>query len=209
MRKIIILTTSLLLVSSGINATDTLNKLVETKIEQAPVMEAPRPINPTKVAGLTIKLVIKAFKESVGLTRRLSFEEFTKLSIISLVKTDSLKEVSFIKGLGYALFKEMNEAGLQVSRGLRARTVGYRMNDLFKKLGYDIVKTRQNLENLYFLTKDNVQYEKALSIMKDNPKIKLDELAGQVRAEIIAENGNKTINLGFNNKSITNPVNKN
>ena len=86
MKKItMIISTALLLTAVSGYATPTINKLVETKVEQAEVMLAPMPVIPAKVPGAVIKAVIEAFQQSAKagdtFAKEISYEKLSKILI--------------------------------------------------------------------------------------------------------------------------------
>lgn len=219
MKKLVILTTSLLLVSGGINATETLNKLIETKVETSMSAPAPLPIVPV---GTVTKLVFKSFKAAIKLIDEMPYhkilckEELCN-DIKSLFKIDPKDMVKFLdkdemikamnKVMGGAVLQDMMELNLTVMKNADLEKIGGRAKELMEKLGDDIIKTRQNLEDFYMLTRDGYNGE-AIAILdnlKKGKTITLDKLASQVRTEFIIKKKGKKINLG----SAKNKANKN
>ena len=197
MKKItMIISTALLLTAVSGYATPTINEMVETKVNQAEVMLAPAP-GPIKPAGAVIKLVIEVFQKSAKTGDEMVLKKFIKLTKLTNANTNlrSLstfnKEIYLHQALGHALYEEMSILGLTISKHFQASRNGYRRKGLFGKLGNNIVETSENVESLHFLTKGDVEYRKALAKIKENPTIKLDELAEQVKKEILAESREK------------------
>ncbi len=192
MKKIVILTTSLMLVSGGINATETLNKLVETKIEQSPItMEAPAPTIPV---GVVFKAMMQVLKKAAKLTDELPYDEIAKILKISMKEVKELNSSS--KAIGKALLEDMIALDIKIAKNIELERLGSRAIELSSRLGDNILETRKNVEDFYMLTKEGYNF-RAIIILEENPTIKLGELASQVRKEVVAEKNGKKTYLNF------------
>ncbi|MBT3392774.1 MAG: hypothetical protein HN833_04445 [Elusimicrobiaceae bacterium] len=184
MKKLIILTTSLMLVSGGINATETLNKLVETRVEQE-MVSAPLPIIPAK---FILKVVYKSFKEAIEslskegtddiITDALRYSMDSSIdSIDDLLKQSAMenyinKFISFKmktyngfvskrvltewleEALGYAVKKDLQSIGIEIGT-FNARELGERVNKVFSIFKGDITSTPKGMQNFWEIIKGN------------------------------------------------------
>ncbi|MBT7283684.1 MAG: hypothetical protein HN833_04740, partial [Elusimicrobiaceae bacterium] len=144
MRKVLILIISLLMVSASINATDSLTNLVETKISKAPVMA---PAIPSGI-GKVFRVVLKAFKEGDKFVYELPYEKFTNITDIVVKQADQSKKITINDAFGYALIEELERAGIVIEKFHLANS-GDIVKKVFLMYGEDVVKNKQNLEDLH------------------------------------------------------------
>ena len=193
MKKIIILTILLLLTNVSGYTSSSMNELVETKVEQAEII-APVPLmTPVgKPAGKLLKLVIEAFQQSGK--KLISIDDFVKLTKISIKNTDSLKKLTYNQAVGYIFWEEIQVIS-KISSNFNPELKGQRINFVLEKLGKDIVSNVEDLKNLHFVTKSNIEHRKATEILKKNKSLTLEELAREVKIILNKQSGPK-LNLG-------------
>lgn len=182
-----------LLLPYNIYGDSSIENLVDRKVEIS--MEAPMPINPIKPIGAAFKIILKAYKQSGKLLMEIPYEKLPVLtkSLEQYAKKEN--SVFFIQALGYALLDEMHILGIKTSASFDTSLTGYRVKQIFERLGYDIIETRQNVENLCFIVRNGPNYKKAISRIKENSTITLDELASQMRIKRVIERKSKKIKL--------------
>lgn len=196
MKKIVILTTSLLLVSGGINATETLNKLVDKKIEQTTAtMEASLP----SVPGSALKAIWKIIKTASKLIDELPYNVIAKNIGVSI---NDAMEMSVDETVGKALLKDLSDLNIKVADNFDIGIMGLRARKLLIAMDENAIKTKKNIKSLQSLTRSDVEFIKAKNILKENPDITLDELALKVRKEIIEETNSKNNNKVAKNSCV-------
>ena len=193
MKKIIILTILLLLTNVSGYTSSSMNELVETKVEHAEIIAPVHLMTPVgKPAGKLLKLVIEAFQQSGK--KLISIDDFVKLTKISIKNTDSLKKLTYNQAVGYIFWEEIQVIS-KISSNFNPELKGQRINFVLEKLGKDIVSNVEDLKNLHFVTKSNIEHRKATEILKKNKSLTLEELAREVKIILNKQSGPK-LNLG-------------
>ncbi|MBT3392575.1 MAG: hypothetical protein HOF38_04195 [Elusimicrobiaceae bacterium] len=199
MKKLtIILSVALLLTSVSGYATPTINKMVETKVDQAEVMLALPPI-PVKVPGALIKLVIEVFAEVCKKTGKAPSEISYEKMIREILDLDKkliddliivLKNIptnkrgaplDFQEMLGYAIIEELKALGKEIPVNFNTKEVGGRIVTVYSIFGDNIVHNKKDLENLYYIVRGAEELEMAIKLY--SPELNCSTL-DQVTAEI-------------------------
>ncbi len=212
----------ILLAPYNVYGADSVENLVDKKIEQAPVMVV-APIG----SKIFFKVVYKFFKESMKslskgtdelIIKTMSFgineniknvdnllknsdaeayvSGFIRLKInhYTGLISESVLDEWLTEALGYAFYKEMSDMGKKV-KDFNAIEWGIRIRTILEKTQQD---SFEKADDISFITNTR-KYNIAIEILEKNPTIKLEKLASQVRAKIVAKS-NKKINLGFAKK---------
>lgn len=194
-KRIAVIILPLLLVSSGINATPTINKLVEQKVEISMNAPAPLPVIPV---GMALKLMSRAIKKIGTQADELPYNDFVKIVKMSIKGISPKKSVPFKKAWGYVLLQEMTNLNLTIPHNFNVEKMGTNAEKIFYMLGDDIIHDLKNLEDLIYLcgfTENRIAADIFVNVFKRNKKYGLEKLASKVRIKMVAESSTKTINL--------------
>ena len=189
MKKILILTTTLAMFTT-LNANDTLNTLVEKKIQREPLAS----VSISRGVGKILKMTLDAFMERGKLIPRMPAEylnEATQNVLKGFLKK-RYDEITISEALGYALFKELELMKITFPKNLNAAERGYRAKRIFDGLGENIVYKKKHLEDLYYLSGE-IENNKAHFLLTTN-KYKdrgIEGLANQVRIMLNSQGYNK------------------
>ncbi len=175
-----------LLVPYNVYGANSIENLVDKKIEIS--MSTPAPLPSVPVGAL--KLMLKALKE-VGTEL-----PYKKLSELLNVSTKALREMSNEKMLGKTLIQDARLLNIKVAKNIDLESFGLRVMELSNTFGDEVFEEYQNVKELYKLTANPVKFEKAKTILKKEPTINFEELVGKINSEIVA-NSDKKIDLGF------------
>jgi len=191
------------MVSASINATDSLTNLVETKISKAPVMA---PAIPSGI-GKVFRVVLKAFKEGDKFVYELPYEKFTNITDIVVKQADQSKKITINDAFGYALIEELERAGIVIEKFHLANS-GDIVKKVFLMYGEDVVKNKQNLEDLHYLAKGIHEYGIAKEIFEADKNVTLAELVNQTKA-IVNKSKRPKLKFGSIKPKETTTPNKN
>ena len=196
MNKILIFITCLMFAFINIDANTHLDSMINKKINQAeevvfePYLSTPiKPV--TNGVGQIFKAVTKAFKKNMmysKLRTDIPYEKFQKITKIS-IKTTTIKRISYDDALVYALMAEIKNLDKPVPKYINIEEIGPRIHDIFDKLGSDIIKTPDDIENLRYLIKGYEEYDTAKYVFGEYPDYDLAKITNKVK-ELLNENGN-------------------
>ncbi|GEM_PF-3575897 len=173
-----------------------MDKLVSSKINQAPVMIMP--VKATVGVGKLFKLTLEVFQQGGKLLDEVPYEKFTDITKISIKRISTTKKITLTQALGYTMFEELRKLDLPLPTNFNPEEVGIRIKGVFDILGKDIIQTPKNLEDLQYLVKGSFEYEKAMEIFKkpENQNITLEALQTAVQNYMQQRS---TVNLYFLN----------